>query len=71
LFFVEVQGEPRKVAMKKNVFKCMEHGFVESLDSETLEPVETVSQCIYCGHSVAVTIFAGKVSAIVSKLTAA
>jgi hypothetical protein len=56
--------------MKKNVFKCMEHGFVESLDRETLEPIEKVSQCIYCGHSVAVTIFAGKLTVVAEKLTA-
>lgn len=50
--------------MKKNVFKCapLGHGFVESIAPDTLEPVETVSGCVFCGHSVAVTIVAGKVT---------
>lgn len=53
---------------KKNVFKCMEHGFSELLDGETLEPIETISECVYCGHSVAVTIFAGKITAVAHKI---
>jgi hypothetical protein len=56
--------------MKKNVFKCapLGHGFVESIAPDTLEPVETVSGCVFCGHSVAVTIVAGKVTELLSSI---